>query len=360
MSEAPPLLSICVPQYERTDHFIAALGTFAAQRFRDFEVVVSDGGSTPECLVMIARELDALGLRHVLSPSPERLRYDQNLRRAIGLSSGRWCLLMGNDDGLVDRDALGAIADALERHAPVAAAICNYREVASGAVYPRAATTAIVGSGTDAAVRHYRSFAFVSGVVFDGPGARALDTAAVDGSEMYQMYLAAALLSAGGRLLNIDRVAVDKDLCIPGVAVDSAHAQARIDADAFVRKPLPMVHIVRTVLAGVTAGAGADAVSRVAFRIALQLYCFTFPFWSVEWRRVLTARLARTQYARLHPRYVLDGVAVGTLGRALLIAVHTLGGWFGAVVPLALFDRAMPWLYGLAKRVGSGPQVSAP
>lgn len=45
MTQSSPLFSICVPQYERTDHFIAALGTFAAQRFRDFEVVVSDGGS---------------------------------------------------------------------------------------------------------------------------------------------------------------------------------------------------------------------------------------------------------------------------------------------------------------------------
>lgn len=224
MTDTAPYFSICVPQYERTEHFIAALRTFAAQRFRDFEVVVSDGGSADGGADRIGGELERLGLRHVFSISPERLRYDANLRRAIAMSSGRWCLLMGNDDGLADPDVLGEIAEALRKHSQAATAITNYREVASGRLFRRASTTGIVDAGVDGAVRHYRSFAFVSGVVLDGPGARALESSEVDGSEMYQMYVAAALMSAGGGHLQIDRVCVDKDLVVPGLEVDSFRA----------------------------------------------------------------------------------------------------------------------------------------
>lgn len=339
-----------MPQYERTDHFVAALATFAAQRFRDFEVVVSDGGSRDGGVERVRSELERLGLRHVFSVSPERLRYDANLRRAIGLSSGRWCLLMGNDDGLSDPDVLGAIAEALDRHAPVSTAITNYREVDSGKLYRRASTTGIVDDGVDGAVRHYRSFAFVSGLVLDGPAARALDSTAVDGSEMYQMYLAAALLSAGGRHLHVDRVCVDKDLVVPGLEVDSFRAHARADADAFVARPLPLVHLARTVLAGIERGAGSGAATRVAFRIALQLYLFTFPFWSVEWRRVLPPGHVRRLYARLAPRSVLDGTGIDPLRKAFLACLHAVAGFLGTRVPLPWFDAMAPRLYAIAKR----------
>lgn len=350
MTDAAPLFSICVPQYERTDHFIAALRTFAAQRFRDFEVVVSDGGSGDGGTDRVRSEIERLGLRHVFSVSPERLRYDANLRRAIGLSSGRWCLLMGNDDGLADPDALGAIAEALQHHSQVATAITNYREVESGKLYRRASTTGIVDAGVDGAVRHYRSFAFVSGVVLDGPGARALDSTDVDGSEMYQMYLASALLSAGGGHLHIDRVCVEKDLVVAGLEVDSFRAHARSDADAFVARPLPLVHLARTVLAGIRRGAGHAEAERVAFRVAAQLYLFTFPFWSVEWRRVLPTGHARRLYARLAPRVVLEGLGLDGVRVMMLSVAHVATGFVGTRIPLSWFDAATPWLYALAKR----------
>ncbi len=350
MSQSSPLISICVPQYERTAHFTQALKTLAAQRFQDFEVVVSDGGSRDGGANRIRHELERLGLRHLFAPSSERLRYDANLRRAIALSTGRWCLLMGNDDGLADPDALGAIAKAVEQHAPVATAITNYREVSSGKIYRRAVTTGVVDAGVEGAVRHYRSFAFVSGVILDGPAARAIESSIVDGSEMYQMYVAAALLAAGGRHLQIDRICVDKDLVVAGHEVDSFRVQARADADAFVARPLPLAHLARTVLAGISRGAGDAAAKRVAFRVAAQLYLFTYPFWSVEWRRVLPAAHARRLYAKLAPKQVLDGLGIDGTRRQFLSVAHALMGFIGTRIPVVWFDAATPWLYALAKR----------
>ena len=266
------------------------------------------------------------------------------------MSSGRWCLLMGNDDGLSDPEALCAIAEALECHVPVSTVITNYREVDSKKLYRRASTTGVVDSGVDGAVNHYRSFAFVSGLVLDGPAARALESTVVDGSEMYQMYLAAALLSAGGRHLHVDRVCVDKDLVVPGLEVDSFRAYARSDADAFVLRPLPLIHLARTVLAGISRGAGEQAAERVAFRVAAQLYLFTFPFWSVEWRRVLPPGHVRRLYARLAPRSVLEGLGIDGARASFLAGLHSVAGFVGTRIPVPWFDAVTPWLYALAKR----------
>lgn len=351
--DAAPLYSICVPQYGRSEHFIAALRSFAAQNFRDFEVVVSDGGSPDGGIERVRAELQALGLRHVLSVSPERLRYDANLRRAIGLSSGRWCVLMGNDDGCSDADALGDLAAAIASHQPVAAAYTNYRELPHGRVFRRAQATAVVGEGEAAAIAGYRSFAFVSGVVLDGPRARALATDQVDGSEMYQMYLVAALLAEGGRLLGVDRVCIDKDLQVPGASVESFRTAARADADAFIAKPLPMVRLADTVLLGIKAGAGAPAAARAVWPVARQLYRYTFPFWAVEWRRALPLRHALRMYFKLRPSQVLAGHRLPFPRRMQLWFDWSLRGLVGVCMPVRVFDRLQPYLYRLAKRGSS-------
>ena len=41
-----PYFSICIPQYNRSDFLLEALRSFSVQTFRDFEVCISDGGST--------------------------------------------------------------------------------------------------------------------------------------------------------------------------------------------------------------------------------------------------------------------------------------------------------------------------
>ena len=211
--------SLCIPQYNRTDFLIKALSTFEGQTFRDFEVCISDGCSTDGRIEDLLRHIRLSGLSYVYSRSRENLRYDRNLRRAIELSTGRYIWLMGNDDGLSTPDALAAVHDEILRHAPVAVAITNYREVQTGHVYRRMNTTGVLGAGIAAAISSFRRYSFVSGIVFDGPTARREDSPRCDGSEMYQMYLGTRLVAAGGSLLAIDRVCVDKDLQVPGQSV---------------------------------------------------------------------------------------------------------------------------------------------
>ena len=160
------------------------------------------------------------GIRHVIGRSERNLQYDANLRRAISLSSGRYLLLMGNDNALIDTRTLGALHDIIEAHAPVAVAITNYRELPHGRLYRRMTTTSIIGQGLQAAAQTFRHYSFVSGLILAGRAARG-STNACDGSEMYQMYLGSRLIGGGGRFLPIDLVCINKDIQVPGQTVDS-------------------------------------------------------------------------------------------------------------------------------------------
>src|SRR5262249_15863291 len=149
-------------------------------------------------------------------------------------------LLMGNDDALSDSDSLQVIHDELVRFEPVAAAIANYREDTSGKIYRRMTTTGVLGRGPRVAVSNFRSCSFLSGVILRADAARKCATEALDGSEMYQMFLGTRLVAAGGRLLAIDRVCIDKDIKVPGQVVDSYRTKPRLLPCPVMERPLPM------------------------------------------------------------------------------------------------------------------------
>lgn len=193
-----PFFSICIPQYNRTDFLIAACELFASQKFRDFEVCISDDCSNDGKEGALLNHLKRLNLCFVHSRTESNIRYDANLRNAISLSKGKYVLLMGNDDALSNSDSLQAIRNELVRFEPVAAAITNYRELTSGKIYRRMAKTGVLGCGPRVAVSNFRNYSFLSGVILRADAARKCATRALDGSEMYQMFLGTRLVAAGG------------------------------------------------------------------------------------------------------------------------------------------------------------------
>ncbi len=106
----PPLISICIPAYQRADYLKRLLDSIETQRFRDFEVILTDDSP--------GDEVETLAAGHPLKPmiryfknihtlgSPEN--WNEGLRQARGL----WIKPMHDDDWFSDPDSLSAYARA--------------------------------------------------------------------------------------------------------------------------------------------------------------------------------------------------------------------------------------------------------
>jgi hypothetical protein len=349
--DSTPFFSICIPQYNRTRFLIEALQTFAAQSFRDFEVCISDDCSTDGGSAALLEYLRGSGLSYIYSVSDKNLRYDGNLRRAISLSRGRYLWLMGNDDGLTSPGTLEAGRAEIVKHSPVAVAISNYREAATGYSYQRMLFTGVAGSGPTAAVEAFRRYSFVSGVILDGPASRALSTSSVDGAEMYQMYLATRLVGAGGRLLSIDETYVDKDLQVPNEQVDSYRLRPKLSVRSALDDPLPMTRLLEVVAAGLEPCHSGRDRDRNLTRIALQLYTFIYPFWVVEYRSVQSWGYALGLLLSVRPSRIAGPLHLSLLSTVKLWTRYLLFGGSALLVPRALFQSLRARLFRVAKRL---------
>jgi len=346
-----PFFSICIPQYNRTDFLLRACESFAAQGFRDFELCIADDCSNDGGEGALVEYLRGSGMTFTYARNAHNLRYDGNLRAAIALSRGRYLLLMGNDDGLADAGVLQALRDDLVAHAPVAAAICNYRDATTGQQYRRMTATGVLGAGPDLAVAVFRRYSFVSGVILEGGPARAAATDIVDGSEMYQMHVGTRLIAAGGRLLAIDRTCVDMGLQIPGQVVDSYRRIPRLDPCPIVERPLPLGRLLQVVGTGLAAARASSQMRLV--RAAWQLYFYIFPYWAIEYRRIQSWNYAAGILLAVRPTRIAHGLTLRAPARVVLWALYLGSTCASLVFPIRLFDALRPRLYALAKRVAA-------
>jgi len=346
-----PFFSICIPQYNRTDFLIKACRSFSRQKFDKFEVCISDDCSNDLKEATLLDYLRNSGLVYVYVKTGRNLKYDGNLRNAIALSLGEYLLLMGNDDGMSDAVVLRAVQDEVIRFGPVDVVITNYRELPSGRIYRRITGTGVLGSGPATAASTFRNYSFLSGIMLKGDLARQAGTEAVDGSEMYQMYLATRMIAAGGRLLGIDRVCVDKDLQIAGQTVDSYRALPRVHPCPIVERPLPMVQLLQVIAMGLGPGDADMSREKNLIHVAKQLYRFTYPFWVIEYRVSQSWRFAVGVYLALRPTRIANGLTFTRHGQFQLWSTYICFGLLALTTPIPVFSVFRPWLYAFAKRV---------
>jgi hypothetical protein len=346
-----PFFSFCVPQFNRTSFLIESCKSLATQSYESFEICISDDRSTDGREAELIAFLRGSGLDFTYARQIVNSRYDANLRGAIGLARGEFIFLLGNDDRLAGRDTLERIHRQLRDASPLGVAITNYRELGTGRTFQRVPRSGRLGSGPESAVQAFRNFSFVSGVIFEAEAARRWSTDKWDGSEMYQMYLGCRILGAGGTLVGIEDICVEKDIQLAGQSVDS-YAAARITQKDYAPVVLPMSRIAPLVVDAIAPYVTGPSLERFAMRVFAQLLVFTYAFWLIEFRRVQSWKYAVSVYRGLAPGRVLAGFRLGLWNRFLLALLYTFVGFGGLVTPAGLFHRLQPFLYKLAKRRG--------
>jgi len=346
-----PYFSICIPQYNRTDFLIKALGSFVNQTFTDFEVCIYDDNSNDKGEDKIVKFLENSGINYSYFKSDTNGRYDISLRGSINLSGGKYVLLMGNDDGFIDCNTLELIHGYLEAHRNISVVITNYIELTSGKKVKRILETKEYGSGPKVASSIFRNYGFVSGILFDGDKSRGLSTDKVDGSEMYQMYLATSIVSNGGKVLGIKDICIEKDLQIKDQEVDSYQNAKKMDVCSVKARILPMARIFEVIMTGLDGSHEDKEKEDNLFIIAKQLHKYTYPYWIIEYRRVQSWCYSFGVYRALNPLFLYSRMhQFSFYNKFKLTVLYMIMGIVGFVTPIFIFDKIRPTLFKFAKK----------
>lgn len=108
-----PFFSIALPVHNGAAYLRAALDSVLAQRFRDFELVVSENSST-DATADILREYAARDWRIRVHGTERLLPQAENTNRVVDLCDGEWIKLLCHDD-LLAPDCLSGIAELIQR-----------------------------------------------------------------------------------------------------------------------------------------------------------------------------------------------------------------------------------------------------
>lgn len=352
-ADTAPFFSICVPQYNRTRHLIRACEALGAQTFRDFELCISDDRSNDGLEGELLQRIAELRLPLRYARQELNRRYDANLRAAIALARGTYCLLHGNDDCLADEGTLERLHRLMLEHGEPQVVITNFMDWRSGAVTARVSETRTWPGVPQTAIRHFRNLAFVTGVIVRTGPAQRWQTAQWDGSEMYQMYICSRVIATGGALLTVNEVAARKDIVLESEPVDS-YARLRREPRWPIReRRLPMGEIGRLVLDAVRPGLAESQVDGAIRTLFVQLYRFTYPFWFFEYRRVQSWSYAFGLFLGLRPAVVLGATRCNRACRLSIFVNYLAFGLLGLLVPRRVFESLRPRLYALAKRTSA-------
>jgi glycosyltransferase involved in cell wall biosynthesis len=194
------MISVCIPAYNRAALLPPLLDSIVGQSFTDYEIVIAEDKS-PE-----RDEIRAVAERYSRS-WPDRIRYhenpanfgyDANLRNLIELSTGKYCLFMGNDD-LMCPEALTKVAAAVKKHQNVGVVLRSYAAFDGTPdnvvqTYRYFDEELFFPAGAQSIATVYRRSVVIPGMVIHREAALRRATERFDGTLLYQLYLVADIL----------------------------------------------------------------------------------------------------------------------------------------------------------------------
>ena len=354
------LISVCIPQYNRSKYLLAVLESIRVQDYRDVEVVISDDCSTDDSLEVVPQYIaEVEGTTHVrfnYIRQAKNLGYDGNLRAALNAGAGEYLFVLGNDDALPEKDTLSKLARILERLDYPDVSFTNFHLFDQpDEIERRAKTTAVLGSGPEVALQTFRSFSFVGGLIIKRATFQQHNTDKYDGSVYVQIYLAARTIAAGGTVAAISESLVAKDVTFPGELVNSYLDTLAANNRTFHRELGGLDQVGR-----VACDAIADCVprglrQRYVLRVYAQLLLFTYPYWLLNYRKHGVYRAAVNLALGCYPPNLVRHTRVSLRVKFCLIVLFVVSTAVGLLVPVALLGKLAGWIARLAKGLQRKP-----
>jgi glycosyltransferase involved in cell wall biosynthesis len=332
-----PIFSICIPQYNKSDKLLRLLNSIKIQDFNSYEVCISDGNSTDNSIELAEKFLIKNSINYKISRSNFRRYYDENIRNSIDMSSGKYLILMGNDDVFLNKNILYNLDTELKEInlKEFGFMVTNFEDINTGVKYLR------VGNNTHnkkiiKISQIFRALSFVSGLIFNGDSARSYKTNRVDGSEMYQMFLAAKCICD-------DKFGYLSSLIT--VKKDSIESPLKLIESNF---PLPMTRIPSTIAFGMNLN--EHQCNKELISIVNQMYLYIYPYWMVMYKNSNIKLWLKFCFS-LHPNKVLlnkkqNIKKVNYYSILILFYTSLIISWS---IPKKIFNLLEPILHKIAK-----------
>lgn len=188
-----PLLSICIPAYNRPRQLIELLRSIDCDP-AEVEVVICEDASPSRLEIRGALEafkvVSSYTIRYV--ENEQNLGYDGNLRKLVALAKGHFILFMGDDDLFVP-GALDRFADFLRANLDKKYVLRSYlvRHADGVELFKYMAETTAFEPGEDTVSWLFKRSVSIAGFTIDRAEAQRHASADVDGTLLYQIYLMA-------------------------------------------------------------------------------------------------------------------------------------------------------------------------
>ncbi len=121
-----PVLSICIPNYNRAELLLNNLRSIGKQATNKIEVVITDDCSTENILESInttKKEFPKLKLNFQINQ--KNLGFDKNVLHVINQANGKYCWLLSNDDELIP-GAIKSVLDLVHKQPKLSLINVNY------------------------------------------------------------------------------------------------------------------------------------------------------------------------------------------------------------------------------------------
>jgi abequosyltransferase len=195
-----PIISVCIPAYNRVEVLPALLDSILEQDFDDYEVVICEDKSPmrQDIAEVVAGYIRKFTGRIAYFENEKNLGYDANLRNLFEKARGQYCMFMGNDD-LMCPGALTTVAGALGRHPDIGVVLRSYAAFDGtpdniAQVFRYFEKERFFPAGAETIATIYRRSVVIPGMVIHREAALELSTERFDGSLLYQLYLVANIL----------------------------------------------------------------------------------------------------------------------------------------------------------------------
>lgn len=361
LSNNAPFFTVAIPHYRYNDHLKIAIESLLIQSFQNFEIVISDNNSPCDAIDSIPPYLMKSGVSYKYFRQLENIGYDANVRFCILNSSGKYIFILGNDDCLTEVETLAKVhANLSKLHFP-SVAFTSYGEYTTKNVTWRGRSTKIIGSGPDVALKIFRCFSFVSGLIFEGELAKKYNLEKWDGSIYYQFYLGCKIVSEGYSIGSIRDSAVYINTTVNGKKVETA--MKRIIKPSFIKRNGGFMSIICVVVDTICPYFSVQQQSSVVKKIILEIYTISYAHGLIHYRTNYSWSYAFGVARMMYPSNVFSKIGVGKVrygsetlsinifDRLKIYALYPIITFIGLLIPVSFYFKFTPLLSRIVRKI---------